>query len=152
MWTHPGQCYTTQYTSSSLITVAEILLIIVFFVMGTMPFFFSAKENKIPPPRQILSLAFQPLQSAIGNTPSKVTREKTSLVPACSSATTQPVSVETFSGLRLRSAAQLWTLSGDNPSSNGRENTMYICGLTMSGESLVIRGCNTKPQQWLVDQ
>uniref|UniRef100_A0A8C0C093 Protein MCM10 homolog n=1 Tax=Buteo japonicus TaxID=224669 RepID=A0A8C0C093_9AVES len=36
------------------------------------------------------------------NTPSKVTREKTSHMPTCSSATTQPVSVETFSGLRLR--------------------------------------------------
>ncbi|XP_048157478.1 protein MCM10 homolog [Corvus hawaiiensis] len=62
----------------------------------------SSAENKIPPPRQILSLAFQPLQSAVGNTPSKVTREKISLVPACSSVTTQPVSVEAFSGLRLR--------------------------------------------------
>nr|XP_009488290.1 PREDICTED: protein MCM10 homolog [Pelecanus crispus] len=62
---------------------------------------FSA-ENKTPPPRQVVSLAFQPLKSATGNTPSKVTREKTSHMPTCSSATTQPVSVETFSGLRLR--------------------------------------------------
>ncbi|XP_039917569.1 protein MCM10 homolog isoform X1 [Hirundo rustica] len=62
----------------------------------------SSAENKIPPPRQVLSLAFQPLKSAVGNTPGKVTREKTSHVPACSSATTPPVSVETFSGLRLR--------------------------------------------------
>uniref|UniRef100_A0A8C0VE45 Protein MCM10 homolog n=1 Tax=Cyanistes caeruleus TaxID=156563 RepID=A0A8C0VE45_CYACU len=62
----------------------------------------SSAENKIPPSRQVLSLAFQPLKSAVGNTPSKVTREKTSHVPACSSATTQPVSVESFSGLRLR--------------------------------------------------
>ncbi|XP_066174897.1 protein MCM10 homolog [Sylvia atricapilla] len=62
----------------------------------------SSAENKIPPPRQVLSLAFQPLKSAIGNTPSKGPREKTSHVPACSSATTQPVSVEAFSGLRLR--------------------------------------------------
>uniref|UniRef100_A0A8C3Y298 Protein MCM10 homolog n=1 Tax=Catharus ustulatus TaxID=91951 RepID=A0A8C3Y298_CATUS len=60
------------------------------------------KASSIPPPQQVLSLAFQPLKSAAGNTPSKVTREKTSHVPACSSATTQPVSVETFSGLRLR--------------------------------------------------
>ncbi|XP_068024334.1 protein MCM10 homolog isoform X2 [Melanerpes formicivorus] len=59
-------------------------------------------ENKTPPPQQVLSLAFQPLKSAAGNTPSKVTREKTPHVPLCSSATTQPVSVETFSGLRLR--------------------------------------------------
>ncbi|KAM6416422.1 protein MCM10 homolog [Pluvialis apricaria] len=62
----------------------------------------SSAENKTPPPRQVLSLAFQPLKSATGNTPSKVTREKNPLVPTCSSATTQPVSVETFSGLRLR--------------------------------------------------
>ncbi|XP_040450023.1 protein MCM10 homolog isoform X1 [Falco naumanni] len=61
-----------------------------------------AKENKTPPPRQVLSLAFQPLKSAAGNTPSKVTREKTPHVPTCSNAATQPVSVETFSGLRLR--------------------------------------------------
>ncbi|KAM6288464.1 protein MCM10 homolog isoform 2-T2 [Spheniscus humboldti] len=62
----------------------------------------SSTENKTPPPRQVLSLAFQPLKSATGNTPSKVTREKTPHMPMCSSATTQPVSVETFSGLRLR--------------------------------------------------
>ncbi|KFR17826.1 Protein MCM10, partial [Opisthocomus hoazin] len=62
----------------------------------------SSAENKIPPPQQVLSLAFQPLKSAAGNAPSKVTREKTPNVPTCSSATTQPVSVETFSGLRLR--------------------------------------------------
>ncbi|XP_010134645.1 PREDICTED: protein MCM10 homolog [Buceros rhinoceros silvestris] len=62
----------------------------------------SSAENKTPPPRQVLSLAFQPLKSAVGNTPSKMTREKTPHVPPCSSATTQPVSVETFSGLRLR--------------------------------------------------
>ncbi|XP_063998703.1 protein MCM10 homolog isoform X2 [Pogoniulus pusillus] len=58
-------------------------------------------ENKTPP-QQVLSLAFQPLKPAAGNTPSKVTREKTPHVPPSSSATTQPVSVETFSGLRLR--------------------------------------------------
>ncbi|KFP69010.1 Protein MCM10, partial [Cariama cristata] len=62
----------------------------------------SSAENKTPPPRQVLSLAFQPLKSTVGNTPSKVTREKTPHVPTCSSATTQPVSVEAFSGLRLR--------------------------------------------------
>ncbi|KFW65563.1 Protein MCM10, partial [Pygoscelis adeliae] len=62
----------------------------------------SSAENKTAPPRQVLSLAFQPLKSATGNTPSKVTREKTPHMPTCSSATTQPVSVETFSGLRLR--------------------------------------------------
>ncbi|XP_074725417.1 protein MCM10 homolog [Strix uralensis] len=62
----------------------------------------ASAENKTPPPRQVLSLAFQPLKSATGNTPSKVIREKTLHMPACSSATTQPVSVETFSGLRLR--------------------------------------------------
>ncbi|XP_064299361.1 protein MCM10 homolog isoform X2 [Phalacrocorax carbo] len=62
----------------------------------------SSAENKTPPPQQVVSLAFQPLKSATGNTPSKVTREKTPHMPTCSSATTQPVSVETFSGLRLR--------------------------------------------------
>ncbi|XP_071590200.1 protein MCM10 homolog [Heliangelus exortis] len=62
----------------------------------------SSAENKTPPPQQVLSLAFQPLKSAAGNKPSKVTREKTPHTPACSSATTQLVSVETFSGLRLR--------------------------------------------------
>ncbi|XP_021240070.1 protein MCM10 homolog isoform X1 [Numida meleagris] len=62
----------------------------------------SSAETKTPPPRQVLSLAFQPLKSAPGNTPSKVTREKTPHVPTCSSTTLQPVSVETFSGLRLR--------------------------------------------------
>ncbi|XP_017663352.1 PREDICTED: protein MCM10 homolog isoform X1 [Lepidothrix coronata] len=62
----------------------------------------SSAESKTPPLRQVLSLAFQPLQSATGNTTSKVVREKTSHVPTCSSATTPPVSVETFSGLRLR--------------------------------------------------
>ncbi|KGL91605.1 Protein MCM10, partial [Charadrius vociferus] len=62
----------------------------------------SSAENKTPPPRQVLSLAFQPLKSATGNTPSKVTRQKNPLVPTCSRATTQPVSVEAFSGLRLR--------------------------------------------------
>uniref|UniRef100_A0A8C4JY80 Protein MCM10 homolog n=1 Tax=Dromaius novaehollandiae TaxID=8790 RepID=A0A8C4JY80_DRONO len=62
----------------------------------------SPAETKTPPPRQVLSLAFQPLKSAPGNTPSKVTRDKTPQVPACSSTTAQPVSVETFSGLRLR--------------------------------------------------
>ncbi|XP_009981900.1 PREDICTED: protein MCM10 homolog [Tauraco erythrolophus] len=62
----------------------------------------SSAENKTPPPRQVLSLAFQPLKSATGNTPNKVTREKTPHVPTCSSTTAQPVSVETFSGLRLR--------------------------------------------------
>ncbi|XP_054255639.1 protein MCM10 homolog [Indicator indicator] len=62
----------------------------------------SSAENKTPPPQQVLSLAFQPLKSAGGNTPSKVTREKTLHMPPCSSATIQPVSVETFSGLRLR--------------------------------------------------
>ncbi|KAM9029088.1 protein MCM10 homolog isoform 1-T1 [Ara ararauna] len=62
----------------------------------------SSAENKAPPPQQVLSLAFQPLQSAAGNTPSKVSRVKTPHMPAHSSATTQPVSVETFSGLRLR--------------------------------------------------
>ncbi|KAM6211174.1 LOW QUALITY PROTEIN: protein MCM10 homolog [Sarcoramphus papa] len=62
----------------------------------------SSAENKTTPPRQVLSLAFQPLKSATGNTPNKVTREKTPHMPTCSSATTQPVSVETFSGLRLR--------------------------------------------------
>ncbi|KFV56206.1 Protein MCM10, partial [Gavia stellata] len=61
----------------------------------------SSAENKTPPPQQVLSLAFQPLKSATGNTPSKVAREKTPHMPTCSSATTQPVSVETFSGLRL---------------------------------------------------
>ncbi|XP_051484872.1 protein MCM10 homolog isoform X2 [Apus apus] len=61
----------------------------------------SSAENKTPP-QQVLSLAFQPLKSAAGNTPSKVTRQKTSHMPSCSSATTQPLSVETFSGLRLR--------------------------------------------------
>ncbi|XP_067173226.1 protein MCM10 homolog isoform X2 [Apteryx mantelli] len=62
----------------------------------------SPAETKTPPPRQVLSLAFQPLKSAPGNTSSKVTRDKTSQVLACSSTTAQPVSVETFSGLRLR--------------------------------------------------
>ncbi|KFQ22017.1 Protein MCM10, partial [Merops nubicus] len=62
----------------------------------------SSAEKKTPPPQQVLSLAFQPLKSATGNTPNTVTREKTPHMPACSSATTQPVSVETFSGLRLR--------------------------------------------------
>ncbi|PKU33673.1 hypothetical protein llap_16023 [Limosa lapponica baueri] len=62
----------------------------------------SSAENKTPPPRQVLSLAFQPLTSAAGNAPSKVTRDKTPHVPTCSGATTQPVSVEAFSGLRLR--------------------------------------------------
>ncbi|KFO13437.1 Protein MCM10, partial [Balearica regulorum gibbericeps] len=62
----------------------------------------ASAENKTPPPRQVLSLAFQPLKSAAGNTPSKVTREKTPHMPTCSSATTPSVSVETFSGLRLR--------------------------------------------------
>ncbi|KFW08074.1 Protein MCM10, partial [Eurypyga helias] len=62
----------------------------------------SSAENKTPPPQQVLSLAFQPFKAATGNTPSKVAREKASHTPACSSATTQPVSVETFSGLRLR--------------------------------------------------
>uniref|UniRef100_A0A8C9ESE3 Replication factor Mcm10 C-terminal domain-containing protein n=1 Tax=Pavo cristatus TaxID=9049 RepID=A0A8C9ESE3_PAVCR len=66
----------------------------------------SPAETKIPPPRQVLSLAFQPLKSAPGNTPSKVPREKTPHVPTCSSTTLQPVSVETFSGLRLRSVAR----------------------------------------------
>uniref|UniRef100_A0A663LZ21 Protein MCM10 homolog n=1 Tax=Athene cunicularia TaxID=194338 RepID=A0A663LZ21_ATHCN len=61
-----------------------------------------SKASKTPLPQQVLSLAFQPLKSATGNTPSKVIREKTLHTPACSSATTQPVSVETFSGLRLR--------------------------------------------------
>ncbi|KFP82760.1 Protein MCM10, partial [Acanthisitta chloris] len=58
----------------------------------------SSAENKTPPPQQVLSLAFQPL----GNTPSKVTRDKTSPVPNCSSATTQAEPVETFLGLRIR--------------------------------------------------
>lgn len=62
----------------------------------------SSAETKAPPPRQVLSLAFQPLKSAPGNTPNKVTREKTPQTPTCSSTTSQPVSVETFSGLRLR--------------------------------------------------
>ncbi|XP_026723721.1 protein MCM10 homolog [Athene cunicularia] len=62
----------------------------------------ASAESKTPLPQQVLSLAFQPLKSATGNTPSKVIREKTLHTPACSSATTQPVSVETFSGLRLR--------------------------------------------------
>ncbi|XP_074937670.1 protein MCM10 homolog isoform X2 [Phalacrocorax aristotelis] len=62
----------------------------------------SSAENKTPPPQQVVSLAFQPLKSATGNTPNKVTREKTPHMPTCSSATTQPVSVEAFSGLRLR--------------------------------------------------
>ncbi|KAM6091852.1 protein MCM10 homolog isoform 1-T1 [Theristicus caerulescens] len=62
----------------------------------------SSAENKTPPPQQVISLAFQPLKSATGNTPSKVTRERTPHMPTCSTATTQPVSVETFSGLRLR--------------------------------------------------
>ncbi|XP_062435063.1 protein MCM10 homolog [Rhea pennata] len=62
----------------------------------------SPAETKTPPPRQVLSLAFQPLKSAPGNTSSKMTRDKTPQVPTCSSATAQPVSVETFSGLRLR--------------------------------------------------
>ncbi|KFZ48883.1 Protein MCM10, partial [Antrostomus carolinensis] len=62
----------------------------------------SKASSAAPPPRQVLSMAFQPLKSATGNTPSKVTREKTPHMPACSSATTQPVSMETFSGLRLR--------------------------------------------------
>lgn len=62
----------------------------------------SPAETKTPPPRQVLSLAFQPLKSAPGNTPNKVPREKTPHVPTCSSTTLQPVSVETFSGLRLR--------------------------------------------------
>ncbi|XP_065492308.1 protein MCM10 homolog [Caloenas nicobarica] len=62
----------------------------------------SSAENKTPPPQQILSLAFQPLKAAAGNTPSKVPKEKTPHVPTCSSAAPQPVSVETFSGLRLR--------------------------------------------------
>ncbi|XP_054669504.1 protein MCM10 homolog isoform X2 [Grus americana] len=62
----------------------------------------ASAENKTPPPRQVLSLAFQPLKSAAGNTPSKVTREKTPHMSTCSSATTPSVSVETFSGLRLR--------------------------------------------------
>ncbi|XP_053912709.1 protein MCM10 homolog isoform X1 [Cuculus canorus] len=61
----------------------------------------TSAENKTPL-RQVLSLAFQPLKTATGNTPSKVTREKTPHVPTCSSATSQPVSVEKFSGLRLR--------------------------------------------------
>lgn len=76
-------------------------------------FFFPAEETKTPPPRQVLSLAFQPLKSAPGNTPNKVPREKTPHVPACSSTMLQPVSVETFSGLRLRSAAQHWPLPGE---------------------------------------
>ncbi|KAM9634319.1 protein MCM10 homolog isoform 3-T3 [Morphnus guianensis] len=62
----------------------------------------SSAENKTPPRQQVLSLAFQPLKSAAGNAPNKVTKEKTPHMPTCSSATTQPVSVETFSGLRLR--------------------------------------------------
>ncbi|XP_061845376.1 protein MCM10 homolog isoform X2 [Colius striatus] len=62
----------------------------------------SSAENKTPP-QQVLSLAFQPLKSAAGNTPNKVTRGKPPHMPPSSSATpAQPVSVETFSGLRLR--------------------------------------------------
>ncbi|XP_005510362.2 protein MCM10 homolog isoform X1 [Columba livia] len=62
----------------------------------------SSAENKTPIPQKVLSLAFQPLKSAAGNTPSKVPKEKTPHVPTCPSAAPQPVSVETFSGLRLR--------------------------------------------------
>ncbi|KAM8820160.1 protein MCM10 homolog [Eudromia elegans] len=62
----------------------------------------SPAETKTPPPRQVLSMAFQPLKSAPGNTYSKGIRDKTPQAPTCSSTAAQPVSVETFSGLRLR--------------------------------------------------
>lgn len=102
-----------------------LLLSRVVFVVFFFPFF-PAKETKTPPPRQVLSLAFQPLKSAPGNTPNKVTREKTPQMPTCSSTTSQPVSVETFSGLRLRSAAQQYPclFLGISPSSDGRENAI----------------------------
>ncbi|KAI1239499.1 Protein MCM10, partial [Lamprotornis superbus] len=63
------------------------------------PCFSAQLGNPLPPAKRGMQ---KPKACSAGNTPSKVTREKTSHVPACSSATTQPVSVETFSGLRLR--------------------------------------------------
>uniref|UniRef100_A0A8C0J4E9 Protein MCM10 homolog n=1 Tax=Chelonoidis abingdonii TaxID=106734 RepID=A0A8C0J4E9_CHEAB len=54
------------------------------------------------PPRPISSSSFQPLRSTPGNRPKMATRDQTPQVQGSSSMTDQPVSVETFSGLRLR--------------------------------------------------
>ncbi|CAM4483080.1 protein MCM10 homolog [Caretta caretta] len=62
----------------------------------------SPSENKSPPPRPISSSSFQPLRSTPGNRPKMATRDRTPQVQGSSSVTDQPVSVETFSGLRLR--------------------------------------------------
>uniref|UniRef100_A0A8C3TCJ5 Protein MCM10 homolog n=1 Tax=Chelydra serpentina TaxID=8475 RepID=A0A8C3TCJ5_CHESE len=59
-------------------------------------------ENKSPPPRPITSSSFQPLRSTPGNRPKMATRDRTPQVQGSSNVTDQPVSVETFSGLRLR--------------------------------------------------
>uniref|UniRef100_A0A8C3TCI4 Protein MCM10 homolog n=1 Tax=Chelydra serpentina TaxID=8475 RepID=A0A8C3TCI4_CHESE len=60
------------------------------------------KQNKSPPPRPITSSSFQPLRSTPGNRPKMATRDRTPQVQGSSNVTDQPVSVETFSGLRLR--------------------------------------------------
>ncbi|XP_038273857.1 protein MCM10 homolog [Dermochelys coriacea] len=62
----------------------------------------SPSENKSPLPRPISSSSFQPLRSTPGNRPKMATRDWTPHVQESSSVTDQPVSVETFSGLRLR--------------------------------------------------
>ncbi|KAH1187827.1 protein MCM10 homolog [Mauremys mutica] len=62
----------------------------------------SPSENKNPLPRPISSSSFQPLRSTPGNRPKMATRDRTPQVQGSSSKTDQPVSVETFSGLRLR--------------------------------------------------
>ncbi|KYO38741.1 protein MCM10 homolog [Alligator mississippiensis] len=62
----------------------------------------SPGENKSPPLRTVLSSSFQPLRSIEGNTPNVGVKERTSHLPGCSTVTDHPVSVEAFSGLRLR--------------------------------------------------
>uniref|UniRef100_A0A8D0LAL0 Protein MCM10 homolog n=1 Tax=Sphenodon punctatus TaxID=8508 RepID=A0A8D0LAL0_SPHPU len=58
--------------------------------------------NKSPLPRLIPSSSFQPLKSVAGNTSSVGTRERTPQTPKSSSGIDSTVSMETFSGLRLR--------------------------------------------------
>uniref|UniRef100_A0A8D0HII0 Protein MCM10 homolog n=1 Tax=Sphenodon punctatus TaxID=8508 RepID=A0A8D0HII0_SPHPU len=61
-----------------------------------------AVKNKSPLPRLIPSSSFQPLKSVAGNTSSVGTRERTPQTPKSSSGIDSTVSMETFSGLRLR--------------------------------------------------
>lgn len=89
-------CIDEKSNSSTKIIV---VITVVIFALNFYVNFLAPKSS----PSRMMSAPSQPLRMIPGNKPNGVTRDPGPGAPRSSGKTTQPVSVEAFSGLRLRS-------------------------------------------------